>query len=501
MTATALPDEILARFQSETLERLERMEAGWAALVQQQAPCDGDVARDLRRDLHTIKGDARIVGYGDVHFLCHKLEDLTDLAQLLGFRVPEPIDLVTTMAFQLLGMLVRQRGEVVRGIDVRGFAVQVEEALQEARSSSVQPVHRQHAWTRNSTPGFGISRLSAATQERLADAATQVFAESLSAPPGARERLYDVWLTLATELRSLTSVSLKQPLAAQAQGMIELGRELGKPVDIELAVTRASVPVRVVQTMKLAALHLLRNAVDHGIEPADIRRAHGKPAMARIRVEASVSSRYVELSVVDDGAGIDWAAVHRAAVRRKLRAAGDATDVRALTEILFHPSFSTRSEPGDVSGRAVGLDAVRSAVEREGGWIELESRLGEGTTVKVTLPAADLRTSVRRVDLGAGLIVAFRDRFDVTEEPAGTEPGLTAAQLLPGASAAPSRTSSTLVRLRGEGVELLVCGSLIDREPVVAHRICPVSYDRPMEVVLVKKQEVLALNPGVVGRP
>jgi two-component system chemotaxis sensor kinase CheA len=135
-------------------------------------------------------------------------------------------------------------------------------------------------------------------------------------------------------------------------------------------------------------MHLIRNALDHGIETPDQRHASGKPEVATITLQASRTGDRFVVEVGDDGRGIDPAAIRRKAAQRGLLSTEELaalSDERAM-ELIFSAGFSTASEVSDISGRGVGMDVVRSTVERIGGRVSVESKLGAGTTVSLDLP-------------------------------------------------------------------------------------------------------------------
>jgi signal transduction histidine kinase len=133
----------------------------------------------------------------------------------------------------------------------------------------------------------------------------------------------------------------------------------------------------------LSLVHLVLNSIDHGLEPVDERVAAGKPARARLELRATCAGGQVILEIADDGRGIDWQAVARAAAARGL----DTSSNEALGRALFVDGLSTRDEISPQSGRGIGLAAVRAACDRLGGTIEIESEPGRGTRFRFRLPA------------------------------------------------------------------------------------------------------------------
>nr|MBK7065174.1 Hpt domain-containing protein [Deltaproteobacteria bacterium] len=169
-----------------------------------------------------------------------------------------------------------------------------------------------------------------------------------------------------------------------------LSRALSKHVRLVVTGEATSLDRLPMDALGAPLAHVLRNAVDHGIELPDERVARGKSREGSITVRAWQSGGLVALEVEDDGAGVDVMAVRSAAVARGLldRAAAEAMGEQELLEMLFRPGFSTRAEVTGVSGRGVGLDVVRSAVARLGGNVGLRTRLGVFTRVIVTLPVS-----------------------------------------------------------------------------------------------------------------
>jgi len=149
-------------------------------------------------------------------------------------------------------------------------------------------------------------------------------------------------------------------------------------------------------------LHVLRNAADHGLEDPTGRQAAGKPDQGTIRLRALRQGENVIVEVTDDGRGIDVDRVRQTAAKRGIAASAtlaEASDADVL-ELIFAPGFSTATDVTGVSGRGVGMDAVRTAVERLGGQVGVESCPGRGTTIRFILPFALMITRVITVEAG-----------------------------------------------------------------------------------------------------
>jgi chemosensory pili system protein ChpA (sensor histidine kinase/response regulator) len=162
----------------------------------------------------------------------------------------------------------------------------------------------------------------------------------------------------------------------------------GKDVELLVEGENTELDKTVLEALADPLLHLLRNAVDHGIEAPEVRRARGKAGRGTIRLRAYHEGNQMVVQVGDDGAGIDAEAVRATAVERGFVSAADAARMPAeeLQSLVFLPGFSTAREVSEVSGRGVGLDIVKTHVQRLKGTLTLDARPGEGTTFTVRLP-------------------------------------------------------------------------------------------------------------------
>jgi len=169
----------------------------------------------------------------------------------------------------------------------------------------------------------------------------------------------------------------------------ELARDQGKEAELVLEGGEVEIDRRILAAMKDPLVHLLRNAVDHGIEAPEERERNGKPRRGTATVALSqVSSSRVEIRIADDGAGIDLAAVKAAAVQRRIASPeeADRLDEQEVLELIFQSDVSTRSLITDISGRGLGLAIAREKVEDLGGSLSVETSPGTGTSFRMLLP-------------------------------------------------------------------------------------------------------------------
>ncbi len=180
----------------------------------------------------------------------------------------------------------------------------------------------------------------------------------------------------------------------------DISRKLGKEVNLVIEGEDTEADKNVIEPLSDPLIHILRNSLDHGIELPEVRRAAGKPAVGTIRIQARQSSDRVLIDIHDDGAGVDPARVRAKAVERGLIPADRAlllSDDEAV-QLVFLPGFSTAETISDLSGRGVGMDVVRTAIERINGGVEISSVHGKGTTLRLSLPLSMAVTNVMVIE-------------------------------------------------------------------------------------------------------
>ena len=167
-----------------------------------------------------------------------------------------------------------------------------------------------------------------------------------------------------------------------------LAREEDKRVDFSVEGENIELDRTILDEISDPLMHVLRNAVDHGIEPPEAREDAGKPRTGSVELRAEREHDTVVITVEDDGGGIDADVIREKAAEKGIRPKGELDDLpdEEIYDYIFHPGFSTNDEITDVSGRGVGMDVVKTTVESLDGSVDVDSTLGEGTTVSIRLP-------------------------------------------------------------------------------------------------------------------
>ncbi|HEX5759893.1 MAG TPA: chemotaxis protein CheW [Thermoanaerobaculia bacterium] len=359
---------LLAEFLLEARERLERLEEALLAA----GPGGTAPARleEVRRELHTLKGNAGLMGFDELQALAHAMEDALESGEGAALPVAE-----------LLGGIDRFR---VLLDEVSGAPARAAGAASETARSGVR---------------ITFARLDALVdllaemvifRNRLEESlvrARRAAADPAAARPAWRE-VEEAQETLGKTLDQLQEGVLRLRMVPLRTLFRQLGRIVhdeaareGREVRFETTGGETPLDKALLELSSEALGHLLRNAVVHGLEPAEERRRAGKgPGVVRLRAEAD--AREVRIDVEDDGRGIAREAVLAAAASRGHPLA-PGQDPLAL---LFLPGFTTREGVDLSAGRGIGLAAVQEAVHRRGGRIEVTSREGAGTRFRLRLP-------------------------------------------------------------------------------------------------------------------
>jgi two-component system chemotaxis sensor kinase CheA len=285
----------------------------------------------------------------------------------------------------------------------------------------------------------------------------------------------------------------------------EMSGNLGKPAELMLEGEDTEADKTIVEMLFEPLLHIVRNAIDHGVEDSDRRREADKPAIATILLRASRDGDQVLIEVTDDGGGIDVERVRRVAQDRGI--AGEA-DLKAMSDpdiinLIFTPGFSTAAQVTEISGRGVGMDAVRTAVERVGGRVSISSRFNVGTTVSFSLPFSVMMTQVMTVEAGGQV---FGIPLDAVVETVS----------LPNAAFSGVGDARVIVH-RNRTIPIVHLESILHAAPEknrrtqgdvtviiasVAGQLVGLHVDRPgerMEIILKPLDGLLSGTPGIAG--
>jgi len=261
---------------------------------------------------------------------------------------------------------------------------------------------------------------------------------------------------LDSTTRDLRMLPLATMLEHFHMPLRQLARVLGRRIRFETSGEQIEVDKALLEMLEEPLLHLLRNAIDHGVEPPEVRVQAGKPAEARVRVAAGLAGQRLRLEVSDDGDGIDIEAVRRHALASGLLEAGAAVSEQAVLRTIFAAGFSTRERASEISGRGIGLNIVLDVVENLGGRVEVRTERGRGTTFDIEVP---LTVAITRV-------VLFRVGMSTYAVPAASVRSLVEARSL----RFPAGPDGLLADYAGAVIPLLDLGEVLGEPAAIGAR-------------------------------
>lgn len=425
------PPSALGHFRVEARELLEQLGQGFMSL--QAGAEEAHLVPQLFRWAHTLKGAAHVVRQSRIAEMAHALEDA--LAPYREQREPFPRESVSEF-LRLVGQMGEALAELeppasprVREASPTGPAaetVRVElTALDELLNGLAEAVV-QLGGLREAVEGVRQARHAmenlleqltspAAASGAMAERArwlsrTLTVAEGVSTALTRAGRWLDGGLGRAeSELTQLRDAShaLRLVPASTLFGPLELAAHdaaasLGKRVSLQAEGGEVRLDGHVLAAVRQALLHTVRNAVDHGLEPPQERRAVGKPEVGLILLRVERNGGRVRFTCEDDGRGVDMARVRRSAVERGLVTLeqADKLDEHALLELLFRAGFSTAQAITNMSGRGVGLDVVRETAQQLKGEASITTRSGLGTRITLEVPVSLTSLEVLEAETG-----------------------------------------------------------------------------------------------------
>lgn len=384
--------------------------------------------RQVLRQAHTLKGASGVVGLSAIREVAHAIEEVLEpyrdgttalpsgatdeLLRLIDAaeqEIPGPTSELTAPPEQESTAPPQQKAEretsattfESRRVDVADLDSLAEASaeagmrIQTIQRAKTDLVEIQQKLTRLVARGTGNHTHALTTVvEQLTDIRRQL-GDGLE---GTERELNQIDDRL-TRLRLLPVQMLATTLERAAR---DAARSVGKDVDFSLHGGEARVDAHVLAGLQVALLHLVRNAVDHGIEAAPERQAAGKPKSGNVSINSRQQGHRLWIACQDDGPGIDVEAVRQIALVKGLVSAEDARalDVNDLFELLFDARMTTTTVATQISGRGVGLDVVRETVAQLGGDVHIESEPGQGTTVELSVPISVFSSEVLRLEAG-----------------------------------------------------------------------------------------------------
>lgn len=403
-------DKILQTYAAESEEHLSKMEE---ALVGLEAdPEDDKLLEAIFRGAHTIKGNSASLGFPKLAGIAHAFEDI--LQRLRSRAVPVNRSRVTLLlrAVDALRQLVPQAIAGRDDLALNHMALLDEltnggSTVQGNSTASTPPQNSGNDKAvlrrRDEMPTWSVKtgtvRVDTAKLDRMINLAGEIAIaqgrlRQILRPRGtggeaaweAHEQVERLTLGLQQEIMKLRMLPLGSTFRHYLRTVRDVAQAHGKVARLELEGEEVEVDVSVVEHLKDPLMHMIRNAIDHGIESAEKRQALGKDPCGRLTLKANHEGSNIVIQIIDDGAGLDRSRIIERARRMKILLEPEKLADPELFRLIFEPGFSTAATVTDLSGRGVGMDVVRRNIEALRGSVAIESQLGLGTTITIRLP-------------------------------------------------------------------------------------------------------------------
>lgn len=360
-----------------------------------------DALDPILRVAHNLKGSAQAVGFRELGDLAHAFEAFVlKLRESGRFREPDAVDLMLACNDRLKDWVMALRMDPafrledpelearMRDFDSTGIAAQTAVA-------TASRAQRQQPRLPDSAPD--TLRVSVARLEGLLnDVGELVILQAVlkqqkhlvESPLLQRtiEELAKVTRSIQGTSMKLRMVSLERLFGKLNRALRDASRSVGKPIELAMSGEETEIDRRIVDQLSDPLVHLIRNAVDHGIEPEAERLAAGKPPSGTVGISAYRQGGRFVIEVRDDGRGLDPARLRAKAVEKGLVPDGSALTEKESIDLIFMAGFSTKVVATEVSGRGVGMDVVKTNIEFLKGEIEVDSVPGQGTCFRLKLP-------------------------------------------------------------------------------------------------------------------
>jgi two-component system chemotaxis sensor kinase CheA len=413
-------------FLSDAEENISAIEA--LVLMLESDPSDARVIQAIFRAAHTLKGNASCMGLEGYTAVAHAVEEI--LEQLRGDRRRFNSSLATLL-LRSADVLREMTAETVAGVfTLSPAAVALLDDLRTAVSNHAgEGGGEDRAEAMPASPavaagGSGVVRVDLRKLERMIDLVGEI---SLSrgklarlitdVPANVRGEIDEVHAAsdlLFQELRHLVMaarlVVVGPTLRQHKRTVRDLAQKLGKAARLTIRGEEVELDAAIVDRLRDPLTHLVRNAVDHGIEPPHVREQIGKNRSGEVTITARHQAGEVVIEVSDDGRGLDRTQIEQRA--REMALPIESTGEREWMRLILRAGFSTAKNVNDVSGRGVGMDVVEKGVESLRGSVEIDSRAGEGTTITMRVPQTLAIFEGLSVGVGADTFIIPLDGVD-----------------------------------------------------------------------------------------
>ncbi len=446
-----LNQEMVEKYCSESIELIEKTEK--IILDLEKNPENLENLHTVYRNVHSLKGDSGFMGFGDIEQICMELESIldalvngkqvmdSDLVSVVlhimdlfrknlnscavmpakeAMSIPEKSELLDRLksferripGYKPLGEILIEMGEATpEGIEKALFAQEnfKTQAISAAAIGEVPPTAAPQMVERKDI------RVDTGKLDKLFDLVGELITTEVMVTnnPDLRDldlpnftKAAGLLTKICRELQEVSMSVRMMPLEGLFNRMKRLVRDLSKkslkPIELIISGQETEMDKNIIEDISDPLVHILRNAIDHGIEKPDIRKSKGKKEAGTVHLRAEYEGNEIMIVIEDDGAGLNRERILAKAVQRELvREDPEKLSDKDVWNLIFEPGFSTAEKVTEISGRGVGMDVVRKNIEKLRGTIEIDSKDGMGTQFKLKIPLTLAIMDVMLVRIGA----------------------------------------------------------------------------------------------------
>jgi two-component system, chemotaxis family, sensor kinase CheA len=419
-TAPGFDEEMREIFESYLVEAREILDhLSQDLLALEKTPSDVNVLNNIFREMHTLKGTSSFLGFSQIAELAHTSEDLLNKLRKGDCAATSEIIDVLIDVHKTAGLLLQRiESRNLQPIEMKSILEKLRKGIQQASA----PIQVQAVTPSIIEPIMHAAELAGGQPQHIVDTTIRVDVGRLDDLMNlvgelvlARNRLSQAANSLTekyerldmskqiadvsgqidfvtTELQMAVMKTRMVPIEKVFSGLPLVAREVmrttGKEVDLQIYGKETELDKSIIEELKDPLIHMIRNAVDHGIESPEERKSKGKPAQGIVVVNAERDGNYILITMEDDGQGIDIEKTKRKAIEKGLISEIEATEMSKsdALNLIFIPGFSMKQEITNVSGRGVGMDVVKTNIAKLKGLVEIDSNLGVGTIITLKLP-------------------------------------------------------------------------------------------------------------------
>lgn len=420
-------------FIEESTEIIESLDKELLKL--EKDPGDKELLNSIFRSMHTLKGSAGFLNFGTIKDLAHKLENLLDKLRNGKLKVNSKImdallsglDYLKSMVKKVIEeqndeIDIEEISELVRKIDSEEIEGKLKETIKEEKEELKEELKEEvnkkidliedvldlkvdediEIKTDKKT-NKSVSVHSIRVDTRRIDIIMNQVSELVTGRNrllqiGSKFRSEELNETAAfigritTELQSsvmeMRMVPLEKVFSRFPRVVRDLSKDLNKEVELEIKGQETELDRIVIEEVYDPLVHMLRNALDHGIENPNEREKNGKERTGRIEIDARQEENFVYIDISDDGAGMDYKKIRAKAIEKSVVTEDEINSMSEndIINLIFKPGFSTVDKISEVSGRGVGMDVVKNSIEKLGGIVEISTEIGMGSVFRIRLP-------------------------------------------------------------------------------------------------------------------